>query len=157
MEDSIFAIIDLGYTYFLMENGGLKAAYTGNMIEHKPVSMEKFEEKRDYLLSLLPGDQLSETMKESIGNLKTGELLQNVPNPFKGSTQIWYRLEKESNVQLNIHNYTGQLIWSVKEGTKSIGTHFFEFDGTGLKNGIYFYSISINGQTTDSKKMTIIK
>jgi len=157
IEDSIFAIVDLGYTYFLMENSGYKSAYSGNLIQHKPESKEQFIENRNYLLSLIPGDQLSETMKEILTELQEGELLQNVPNPFKGSTQIWYKLENESNIQLNIYNYTGQLISSINDGKNPVGSHYIEFDASGLKNGMYFYSISINGRTTDSKKMTIIK
>lgn len=106
---------------------------------------------------MLPGDKLNETQKGNMAGLKEGELLQNVPNPFKESTQIWYKLENESNIKLNIYNYTGQLIKSINEGTKTKGTHYIEFDANGLKNGIYFYSIKVNGKTTDSKKMTIIK
>ena len=157
MEDSIFAIIDLGYVYFVMENSGYKSAYTGNLIEYKPESKERFIENRNYLLSLIPGDQMSGTMKANIAELKEGELLQNVPNPFKGSTQVWYKINTESNVQLNIYNYTGQLIKSIDEGTKTKGTHYIDFNANGLKNGIYFYSISINGQTSDSRKMTVMK
>jgi parallel beta-helix repeat protein len=157
LEDSIFAIIDLGYVYFVMENNGYKSAYTGNLVQYKPESKKQFFDYSDYLLSLIPGDQLSKTMKGNIASLKEGELLQNVPNPFKGSTQIWYKTNTESNVHINIYNYTGQLIYSINEGTKTNGIHHFDFNANGLKNGIYFYTISINGQTTDSKKMTIIK
>jgi hypothetical protein len=157
LEDSIFAIIDLGYIYFVMENTGNKSTCTGNLIEYKPKSMEQFVENKNYLLSLIPGNQMSETMKESIVSLKDGELMQNVPNPFNGSTQIWYKLENESAVQLNIYNYTGQLISTINEGFKTKGNHHIGFNANGLKSGIYFYSISINGQTTDSKKMTILK
>ncbi|MDZ4205085.1 MAG: T9SS type A sorting domain-containing protein, partial [Bacteroidales bacterium] len=157
LEDSVFAIIDLGYVYFLMENSGYKSSYTGQLTQYKPESKEQFFDHRDYLLSLLPGDNVSESMKGNIAALKEGELLQNVPNPFKGSTQIWYKLENELKVQLNVYNYTGQLISSFNVGTKTKGNHHIDFDANGLKSGIYFYSISINGQTTDSKKMTIMK
>ena len=157
MEDSIFAIIDLGYTYFLMENGGLKSAYTGNMIEHKPVSFVQFEEKRDFLLSLLPGVQLSETMKENINSLKKGELLQNVPNPFNGNTQIWFKLEDESVVKLCVYDYAGKQISSYNEGAMEKGSHFIEFNSAGLSSGIYFYSLEVNGIVTDSKKMTVLR
>jgi tetratricopeptide (TPR) repeat protein len=157
LEDSVFAIIDLGYVYFLMENSGYKSAYTGQLTQYKPESKEKFFEHRDYLLSLLPGENIGESMKGNIAALKEGELLQNVPNPFKGNTQIWYKLESEATVQLNVYNYTGQLVGTINGGTKSEGTHHIDFNADGLKSGIYFYSISINGQTTDSKKMTIMK
>lgn len=157
IEDSIFAIIDLGYTYFLMEQSGYKSSYSGTMIEHIPQSVDQFKDKRDYLLSLLPGDQLSETMKENINQLKTGELLQNVPNPFNGSTQIWYKLEDESIVKLHIYDYTGKQIRPFNEGSMAKGSHFVEFNAEGLPAGIYFYSLEINGIVTDSKKMTILR
>ena len=157
IEDSIFAIIDLGYTYFLMENGGLKAAYAGALTEHIPVSRKQFEEKRDYLLSLLPGDQMNETMKEGINSLKPGELLQNVPNPFGNSTQIWYKLENESYVDISIYNYSGQKVKTINEGIKSTGSHYMLFNANGLESGVYFYTISVNGMITDTKKMTILK
>jgi hypothetical protein len=156
LEDSIFAIIDLGYVYFVMENSELKSAYTGKLVQYKPASKEKFIKNRNYLLSLLPGEQMSETMKGNISKLKEGELLQNVPNPFSTSTEIWYKLENESNIQLNIYNYTGQMVTSIDEGIKTKGTHSINFNAGDLKNGIYFYSISINGKTADTKKMTIM-
>ncbi|MCD4697274.1 MAG: T9SS type A sorting domain-containing protein [Bacteroidales bacterium] len=157
LEDSIFAIIDLGYTYFLMENGGFKSAYVGNMAQYKPVSRKQFEGDRDYLLSLLPGDELSKTMKESLGQLKSGELLQNIPNPFNGSTQIYYKLEEAAAVNINVYSYTGQLIKTYNEGMKTGGVHYVEFFSEALPAGIYFYSIKVNGKTSDSKKMTVVR
>ncbi|OQX79496.1 MAG: hypothetical protein B6D64_04815 [Bacteroidetes bacterium 4484_276] len=158
LEDSIFAIIDLGYTYFLIENGGLKSAYKGNLVEHIPESKKQFEEKRDYLLTLLYKEsQINDNIANRLKSLKEGELLQNVPNPFIGSTQIYYKLNTESNVQLNVYNYTGQLISTINEGVKIKGIHHIDFDANGLTNGIYLYSISINGKISDSKKMTLMK
>jgi len=157
VEDSVFAIIDLGYVYFLMENGGNKSSYYGQLTEYIPKSREDFFEHRDYLLSLLPGDRLGETMKGNIESLQESELLQNVPNPFTGSTQIWYKLNAESNVKIKVYNSTGQLISTINQGTKTKGTHHFDYNANGLQNGIYLYTISINGQTTDSKKMTIME
>ncbi len=158
LEDSVFAIIDLGYLYFLMENSDDRSAYTGQLLQFKPKSKETFIEHRDYLLSLLPGKDLDETIKGHMAALKEGELLQNIPNPITaGHTQIWYKLNNEATVQLNIYNYTGQLISSINEGAKPAGTHHIDFNATGLTNGVYFYSININGQTTDTKKMTIVK
>jgi len=155
-EDSIFAIIDLGYVYFVMENSGYKSAYTGKLTGFKPASKEQFIENRNYLLSLIPGDHKSETLNRNIAELKEGELLQNVPNPFSGTTNIWYKIENECVIQLNIYNYTGQKIKSIDEGTQPKGTHFIEFDAKGLKDGVYLYSIFVNGEKTYSKKMTIM-
>ncbi len=156
LEDSIFAIIDLGYTYFLMENGGLKSAYAGSMTEHIPQSIEQFEEKRDYLLSLIPGDQISKSLQESLSVLKTGELLQNVPNPFSGITDIYYNLEKETTACIIIYDYSGRKLKTIK-GKGDVGINKVHFDSSGLPSGIYLYNLEIDGQITDSKKMTVLK
>ena len=157
MEDSIFAIIDLGYTYFLMEQSGYKNAYQGTLTQYIPVSKVQFEQNRDDLLALLPGDRMSKSMKESINLLNPGELLQNTPNPFNSSTQIWFKLAQESSVTVNIFDFTGKLIKSYRQGRLSSGDHLFEFSSNGLPAGIYFYSLEINGNIIDSKKMTIIR
>jgi hypothetical protein len=157
LEDSIFAIIDMGYTYWLMENGGLKSTYMGRMGQYKFSTREEFEANRDFLLSLLPGDQLSETMKQSISTLKSGELLQNVPNPFNGTTQIWFKLAAESDVTVRVYDYTGKEISDINSGMMDKGSHSVEFKSENLPTGIYFYTLEVNGLKTDTKKMTLIK
>lgn len=157
MEDSIFSIIDLGYTYLLMEEGGYKSAYTGAMLEHIPSSHEAYDEKREYLLSLIPGKQMSEEMQKDIQNLENGELLHNVPNPFSSSTQIWYKLDVESEVMIHIFDYTGKEIMTYSVGKQSQGHHHVDFSSDRLPTGIYFYNLELNGLVTDTKKMTLIK
>jgi len=154
-EDSVFAIIDLGYTYFVMENSGLKSTISGKMPEHKPISKDQFLKKRNYLLSLIPNDS---NQKEGFNSqTKLGELLQNVPNPVKDYTEIRYFIEKESYIQVDVFNCTGQRIKSINEGIRPKGNHYFVLDASNLKLGIYLYALRLDGQITDSKKMTIIK
>ncbi len=157
-EDSIFAIIDLGYAYMLIENGGMKSSsYVGTMPQYKFATIEAFEENRDYLLSLLPGDatKLSDAAKNRISALNGGELLQNIPNPFSGKTKIFYKLEKEVFITISVFDYTGKLIKTYTEGKKSDGVHSVVFDAKGLTSGMYFYSIDVNGVRSDSKKMIV--
>jgi hypothetical protein len=142
----------------LMENGGMKSSsYVGTMLQYKFVTVEAFEENRDYLLSLLPGDatKISDATKNRISALNGGELLQNIPNPFSGKTKIFYKLEKEVFVTISVFDYTGKLIKTYNEGTKSEGVHSVEFNANGLSSGMYFYSIDVNGVRTDSKKMIV--
>ncbi len=158
VEDSIFAIIDLGYTYWLMENGGMKSSnYVGAMPQYKFATVQAFEENRDWLLSLLPGDDLNltESMKRKVEALNSGKLLQNIPNPFSGKTKIFYKLEKEVFVTIHVYDYTGKLIKTYNEGTKPEGAHNVEFNSKGLPTGMYFYSIDVNGVRSDSKKMIV--
>ena len=156
--DSIYNIIDLGHIYLMMQNGGTKSSsYVGSMPQYIPESLLAHTEYSSYLLSLLPGDKMNQTMKDNINSLKSGELMQNVPNPFNGTTQLWYKLEEEANVCLNVYDYTGKNITTINCGTQTEGSHFVEFNSAGLPAGIYFYSLEVNGKISDSKKMNIIK
>jgi tetratricopeptide (TPR) repeat protein len=157
LEDSVFAIIDLGYVYFLMENQGLKSAYTGNLKEFKPKTKEKFFEHRDFLLSLLPGEMTSSKLRNDLTNLPYGSLLQNVPNPFSASTQIWYKIEKQANVYISIIDLTGKEIRKIEQGLKDKGTYKADFVNSDLTSGTYFYSLILNGKKSNTKKMIIMR
>jgi hypothetical protein len=158
-EDSLFAIIDLGYTYLLMADSGYKSTYTGRLSEYKPVTRDQFNKNRDYLLSLIPSDRSNSIIQENLSLLKYGELLQNVPNPFSGSTQIWFKIEEKAFVKIHVFDYTGKRIESFNRGMLEKGTHSVDFSAydARLATGLYFYSLEINGQISDSKKMTILK
>lgn len=157
LEDSVFAIIDLGYVYFLMENQGLKSAYVGNMVQFKPETKEKYFEHRDYLLSLLPGEMMNDKLRNDLTNLSFGSLLQNVPNPFTGSTQIWYKVEKKVNITISITDLTGKEIQKIEQGTKDKGTYKADFVNSVLTPGTYFYSLKLDGKKSDTKKMVITR
>lgn len=155
--DSLYAVIDLGNTYLLMEQSGFKSTYSGKMIELIPTSIGQYNIKRDFLISLLPQTKLSNGQKEALNGLAEKELLQNTPNPFSGTTEIWYKLGIDSDVKILIHNNFGQLIRSFDLGKRIKGDHNFKFNGSGLPDGIYFYSVEVNGKISDSKKMIILK
>ena len=79
------------------------------------------------------------------------------PNPFSSTTQIWYKLDQDSKVEIKVYNHIGQLVKTYTEGSQSKGSHHINFDAKDLTSGMYFYSITVDGQLTDSKKMTLIK
>ena len=91
-EDSIFAIIDLGHLYFLMENSESRSTARGLMLEHKPNSLIEFTEKRAYLLSLLPFKKSEAYTESEEDQLTSSQILQNVPNPFADQTTLYYSL-----------------------------------------------------------------
>jgi hypothetical protein len=156
-QDSIFAIIDLEYVYFLMENG-LKSSYTGRYAEYKLKTKEEYEKNKDYLLSLIDGDVYpSQTIKQSINTLNSGELLQNVPNPFNGTTHIWFKLAEESSVTVIVYDYTGKEVSVINSGSLKSGNHSVEFNSANLPSGIYFFTLEVNGIKTDTKKMTLMR
>ncbi|NPD48240.1 T9SS type A sorting domain-containing protein, partial [Lentimicrobium sp. S6] len=155
-EEEIFAIIDLGLLYYIMENSSNKASYgVGSMPEHKPKSKEEYIAKRDYLISLLP---LKSKENENLNPISSDEILsQNSPNPVNGNTQIGYNLEQEANIQLNVFDYTGKLLITIDEGKQDRGAHHINLNTIDLENGIYLYTIKIDGQVADSKKMVVLR
>lgn len=157
LEDSVFAIIDLGYVYFLMENQGLKSTYTGDLKQFKPESKEKYFEHKDFLLSLLPGEMMSYKLRTNLTNLAYGSLLHNVPNPFSENTQVWYKIDEMVSVAISVTDITGKEIKMIDQGTKDKGTYMVDFVNTNLTPGTYFYSLLINGQKSDTKKMVIMR
>ena len=158
-QERIFAEIDLGHTYFLMENSDNKAAasITGSMLQHKYKDVKIYNNNRDFLITQLPGERVSESLKNDLRALESGALLSNYPNPFSESTQIWYKTERESQVELVIFDMTGKVVSHLGEGLKEQGMHKAEFVNNGLSAGIYFYSLVIDGVRTDSKKMNIMR
>ncbi|MDD4746698.1 MAG: T9SS type A sorting domain-containing protein, partial [Salinivirgaceae bacterium] len=145
------------HTYFLMENSGSKAMVTGTMVQHKYKSVSIYNSNRDSLLTQFPDDRVNEALKTDLRALQSGTLLSNYPNPFSGTTQVWYKTECESHVAIIIFDMTGKVVSHLGEGLKEQGMHKAEFVNNGLSAGIYFYSLVIDGIRTDSKKMNIMR
>jgi len=156
LEDSIFAIIDLSYTYFLMQNGGYKATYTGAMPQYKFETYQQYEKNRDDLLALLmPEDNMSKSFRKGLAVLQGGQLMQNIPNPFTGRTDIYYKLDNPSDISIKIYNLVGQMVCELNEGAREGGTYRTAFDATGMPAGMYYCSLLVNGKVSDSKKMLV--
>lgn len=86
-------------------------------------------------------------------------LSQNFPNPFNPSTQITYKLNKDSYASLKVYDTSGRVVQTLVDGFKSAGQYSVTFDISGrgnLSSGIYFYKFKA-GTFEDTKKMTLIK
>ncbi|MBI9037006.1 MAG: T9SS type A sorting domain-containing protein [Bacteroidales bacterium] len=156
-EDSIFAIIDLGYLYMLMENGGEKSI-SGSMQEHIPYSEFQFFAKRDYLLSLLPGDlQSNKPLLDNLYGLQAGELLQNRPNPFSLESTIYFKLVKPAAVTVKVFNNMGIIKYQFTNSYMPEGTHGIIINANDFASGVYNYTLEINGKKADVKRMVVVK
>mgnify|MGYP006277701783 CR=1 FL=1 len=153
-EDSIYAVIDLGYLYLQIDSSTLKST-NGNFQEYIPGSWEKFDEKSAYLLSLLPGDKKKHVENKNLPKGKVGVLFQNVPNPFNNSTLVEFHLLEEGTVALEVYDYTGKKLNTIKLGLLEQGRHSKTLYCTDLAPGVYFYSLVVNGRLADSRKMSV--
>jgi hypothetical protein len=138
-----------------MENDSLKSSFYGKIPELKPTSRTQFEIDRELLLNLLFNhNQENKTPTTDIYFINSGELLQNFPNPFVENTQIWYKTDKESYVEILISDLSGKKIRTINEGIKEKGLHSMYLQLKGIAPGTYFYSLIINGRICDTKKMS---
>jgi photosystem II stability/assembly factor-like uncharacterized protein len=89
---------------------------------------------------------------------KSYTLKQNYPNPFNPSTTIEFDLPKAGNVTLKIFDLAGREYESyINNMNLNTGKFKTVFDAAGLSSGVYFYSLSIDGNVVDTKKMLLVK
>jgi hypothetical protein len=81
---------------------------------------------------------------------------QNMPNPFSATTAINYELNKQANVKIEVVDIAGKVVQTVEKGNQSVGKHQFVIDGQALKNGVYFYTFTVNGQRI-TKRMLLAR
>lgn len=81
---------------------------------------------------------------------------QNYPNPFNPKTLIQFELIQDSDVEVKVYNLAGKEVALLHKGLLTKGVHQFEFDGSGLSSGLYFYQITtpLGSQT---RKMILAK
>jgi hypothetical protein len=84
------------------------------------------------------------------------ELRQNYPNPFNPVTNIEFTLPKSNNVVLTVYNVLGEEISQIVSQNLSPGTYKYQYDGSQLTSGIYYYQI-VAGKYREVKKMVVIK
>jgi len=90
-------------------------------------------------------------------------LEQNYPNAFNPITKINYEITSAtlSNLRLAeivIYNSAGQQVWSSPITDHALHvTGSILFDGSKFNSGVYYYSLIVDGQKLDTKKMVLTK
>ena len=96
----------------------------------------------------------SSSLKATGNNSGSSIVLQNIPNPFSGTTVINYLLpQKFTNAQILITDKSGK---TLKQFTLT-ASGSVQFDATLLAAGTYNYSLMIDGKMIDSKQMILVK
>lgn len=86
---------------------------------------------------------------------KGNKLMQNFPNPFSESTNIYYSVSSRQNMSIILYDYLGNEIQTLTNGFHQKGDYSIELEKSDLSNGMYFYRMIIDeGQIT--KKLHII-
>jgi photosystem II stability/assembly factor-like uncharacterized protein len=85
-------------------------------------------------------------------------LEQNYPNPFNPVTQFKFGLSGKAKVNLKVYDVTGRLVQTFFDNVQlNAGTVTVKFDGTNIASGIYFYTLMVDDNRIDTKKMVLLK
>lgn len=88
-------------------------------------------------------------------SISQNKLYQNTPNPFKEKTTIHFTLADDvRNAYICIFDMAGK---PVKKLSISSGTDSISFGGYEIGEGMFLYSLIVNGQEIDTKRMIITK
>ncbi len=112
-------------------------------------------------------DDLSRIMKSTGGevsdkyeaNILPTEfaLHQNYPNPFNPATKILFDLPQDSRVSLVVYDLLGREVkLLVKNESKVAGKYTYDFNGSSLSSGVYFYRLETEG-FTNTRRMMLVK
>ena len=110
------------------------------------------------------GNTISGITDEPAGMDRDFRLEANYPNPFganslaKGrtGTTIRYSLSVPGQVELTVYNALGQVITKLASGWQPEGSHSVVFDARDLSAGVYWYRLTVNGQT-QIRKMVLLR
>ncbi|MDD4068153.1 MAG: T9SS type A sorting domain-containing protein [Bacteroidales bacterium] len=83
-------------------------------------------------------------------------LYQNTPNPFNTTTEIKYFLpEGSTNAYIYVFNLQGNLLLTYNLNNNGFGS--VVINGSSLNAGMYVYSLVIDGQEAETKRMILTK
>jgi photosystem II stability/assembly factor-like uncharacterized protein len=85
-------------------------------------------------------------------------LSQNYPNPFNPTTTIKFALPKAGSVSIKIYDVAGREVMRLLNNQQmNAGYQTQMFNGSALSSGVYFYSMIVDNNLIDTKKMVLIK
>ena len=132
-----------------------------NYVELVPVLIKAIQELKQQVDELQGTEAAkkasakSSTTDDRNTTAKKNILYQNTPNPAKEQTIIRYRLaDNAKDAAICIFDMQGKL---VKKLPVSSGNDSVTINGYELGQGMFLYSLIINGQEIDTKKMVISK
>jgi hypothetical protein len=131
-----------------------------NYIELVPVLIRSIQELKAELDEARNVGDANMTRRGATGisasTSQTGNVLyQNMPNPFKEQTTIRFRLADDAvNAAICIFDMTGKMLKKlpVSSGMESVTVNGYE-----LGEGMFLYSLMVNNQEIDTKRMILSK
>ncbi|MDD5571647.1 MAG: S8 family serine peptidase [Bacteroidales bacterium] len=95
--------------------------------------------------------------RNSVKDIGADNLLsfQNFPNPFDGATTIKYQISKPCFVKIKLIDVYGKEVSTLMEKQVLQGEYEFEYDGSKLEEGVYYFRFEIDNKTYTKKVIVI--
>lgn len=156
LEDSVYAVIDIGQVYLIADasgTGGLgRQAPLGTMLEYRPIDHTDYSDKVSNALADLFGNN----RKEDLAVPERFALHQNYPNPFNPTTTILFDLPERGHVNLVVYDILGREIATIIDQELIAGYHRVVWDASNVATGIYFYRL-IFEKGIRTRKLVVLK
>jgi hypothetical protein len=98
----------------------------------------------------------SPSIKIGTKRAKEFEIIQNFPNPFNPSTNIFVNILINGEYKIAVYNLNGKIVTNIHDGFLSLGKYEFTFDGSDLPSGIYLFEIK-SSNFSNAIKMILTK
>ena len=128
--DSLYAIINLGYAYLLMEDLQKGPGFVGKYANLKPISYSAWSATTELILNEI--DQLYTSNEQIVSNDVI--VTSNYPNPFNPSTTITFSIPETGRVLVSVYNIKGQKVKDLMNTEKTRGNHQLIWDGNDANN-----------------------
>ena len=148
----------------------INSSYSINYVGMIPVLVEAIKEQQNQIdnlqkmLSECSFSKNTSTLKsyiidneeEIINKTQQSKLYNNIPNPFSEKTEIRFEIpDNATSAQLMICNLNGVELKSYNLTQKGLGSIIIQ--GSEFAAGIYLYTLLVNNQIVDTKKMVLTK
>jgi len=168
LEDSVYAVIDIGQVYLASSvaggNGLGRKAAIGTMPEYEPDDFADYEEKVNHALSAMMGKTVasqSEVLPMDFA------LYSNYPNPFNPITNIKIDIPENSHIKVTVIDLSGRVVTELMNHNITAGKHQTIWNGKDNKgrqvsSGVYLYILTAKSNETGkiftkSNKMVLLK
>jgi len=93
------------------------------------------------------------TISEETVNTSGFELFPSFPNPTNGVTRVQFRLDRAADVNFEVIDMTGKVVYTLEMGTQAPGYNSISLDASEFAAGVYTYTLSVDGERSTDRLM----
>ena len=93
------------------------------------------------------------TISEETANTTGFEMFPSFPNPTNGVTRVQFRLDRAADVNFDVIDITGKIVYTLDMGTQAPGYNSISVDASEFAAGVYTYTLSVDGERSTDRLM----